>query len=104
MLLKHLKDNWCLGDLTFNQYMINTCQQLYYEDIFTDFFNEKPVLDEVNWAERVSAWNAQIKKNMQIITFDNDSSEALCDKIRFLIEARGRCILSILNNKITTPT
>lgn len=105
-LLKLMKAKWdnYVGTPSFEKYMIDTCQQLYYEDIFTDFFNEKPVLDEVNWAERVSAWNAQIKKNMQIISFDNDSSEALCDKIRFLIEARGRCILSILNNRKTTST
>ena len=105
-LLRHMQANWenTVGKPSFEKYMIDTCQQLYYEDIFTDFFNEKPVLDEVNWAERVSAWNDQIKKNMQIITFDNDSSEALCDKIRFLIEARGRCILSILNNRKTTST
>lgn len=106
LLLKHLKDNWCLGDLTFNQYMINTCQQLYFKPIFEEFYKEykHKELDSVNWNEVVLDWNQDIKKikKPKLITLDcSKDSQA---KIEYLIEARGRCILSILKKQITTPT
>lgn len=106
LLLQHLKDNWCRKDLTFKQYMINTCQQLYFKPIFEEFYKEykHKKLDNVNWNEVVLDWNKDIKKIKKPKLITLDCNEDYKAKIKFLIEARGRCILSILNNKNTTPT
>lgn len=105
LLLKHLKNNWNIKDLAFNKYMMDTCQQLYFKRIFESFYNEykHKNLNKIDWNQYVSDWNILIKEdeNMELVSFDygNDYRE----KIKFLIEARGRCILGCLGNKNYTP-
>ena len=105
-LLRHMKANWdnCVGTSSFAHYMMDTCQQLYYEDIFTSFYDEKPDLNKVNWSDRVCEWNKYINDNEELEIISLDDSKDSYDKIKFLIAARGRCILSILNNKNTPLT
>lgn len=104
LLLKHLKANWDIKGLTFNQYMMNTCQQLYFKSIFEGFYDkyQHKDLEGVKWDKCVSDWNKDIENNekLELVSFDynNDYRE----KIEFLIEARGRCILSLLRNKQNT--
>ena len=103
-LLKHMKKNWEKSVKTtpfekssFKKYMMDTCQQLYYEDIFTRFYDEKPDLNKVNWSDRVCEWNKYINNNAELKIITLDDSKDSYEKIKFLIAARGRCILSILN-------
>ena len=110
-LLKHMKKNWEKSVKTtpfekssFKKYMMDTCQQLYYEDIFTRFYDEKPDFKKVNWSDRVCEWNKYINNNAELKIVTLDDSKDSYDKIKFLIAARGRCILSILKKQITTPT
>ncbi len=103
-LLKHMKKKWEKSVKTtpfekssFKKYMMDTCQQLYYEDIFTRFYDEKPDLNKVNWSDRVCEWNKYINNNAELKIITLDDSKDSYEKIKFLIAARGRCILSILN-------
>ena len=103
-LLKHMKKNWEKSVKTtpfekssFKKYMMDTCQQLYYEDIFKSFYDEKPDFKKVNWSDRVCEWNKYINNNAELKIVTLDDSKDSYDKIKFLIAARGRCILSILN-------
>ena len=103
-LLKHMKKNWEKSVKTtpfekssFKKYMMDTCQQLYYEDIFKSFYDEKPDFKKVNWSDIVCEWNKYINNNAELKIVTLDDSKDSYDKIKFLISARGRCILSILN-------
>ena len=91
-LLVYLMNNWPYKKLSFADYMISTCQQLYYQEIFNDFYNECPDLEKVEWKESIESWNLKIRKNkkLSIVSFDNSVKSR--KKIEFLIEARGRCI------------
>ena len=103
-LLVFLKNNWPYKKSSFVDYMINTCQQLYYQEIFNDFYNECPDLEKVEWKESIELWNLKIRKNkkLSIVSFDNSVKSR--KKIEFLIEARGRCILSLLGNQNTAKS
>ena len=103
-LLVFLKNNWPYKKSSFVDYMINTCQQLYYQEIFNDFYNECPDLEKVEWKESIESWNLKIRKNkkLSIVSFDNSVKSR--KKIEFLIEARGRCILSLLGNQNTAKS
>ena len=103
-LLAYLMNNWPYKKLSFADYMIRTCQQLYYQEIFNDFYNEWPDLEKVEWKESIESWNLKIRKNkkLSIVSFDNRVKSR--KKIEFLIEARGRCILSLLGNQNTAKS
>lgn len=105
-LLEYCKENWVkwdegVIDISFNEYMKRTCQHLYFEEIFSDFRNKYDnKLDKITqkeWEELVQGWNNKIDegKCIDIINFEGDIKE-IVNKINFLIEARGRCIISLL--------
>ncbi|PHU34228.1 hypothetical protein [Pseudobutyrivibrio ruminis] len=103
-MLIHMKSH--MERELFNNYMITTCQQLYYQEIFDSFYEKCKTLEkidwkiygEINWTTEVNIWNKRIKdENLNIISLKNDPDKR--SKIEFLIEARGRCILNFLRNK-----
>lgn len=105
LLLEYFKKYWdelpCSNVLNFDEYMMYTCQHLYYKKIFEEFKAEcKGDLDnigDIDWKGKVERWNDQISKGecKDLISFD-DEIEKVVDDICFLIEARGRCIMNIL--------
>lgn len=108
LLLRYFKECWGdwkergIIDISFNEYMKCTCQHLYYEKIFQSFkdtYSSK--LEEINsekWKELIHKWNGIIgeNENLKIISFEGNIDEVVKD-INLLIEARGRCIFSLLS-------
>ena len=78
--------------------MISTCQQLYFKEIFDEFYDPNLDLKKVDWNKKTKEWNKKIRgqKDLKIITFEDIN--ASLPEIEFLIEARGRCILSCLRD------
>lgn len=95
-MLIHMKRH--MENELFKNYMITTCQQLYYQEIFDSFYKKYKNLEKLDWKTEVNIWNQRIKKeNLNIISLKCDPNKKR--KIEFLIEARGRCILEFLNHK-----
>ena len=114
--LKFLKDNWeefpteVAEIMTFEEYMVFTCQQMYFSNIFEsvyEIYNKNP---NICWEEDIIqpllGWN--ISKDDTLISFnellksDNVRNiEDLDKRIMFLIELRGRCIMYLLQPKVT---
>lgn len=114
--LKFLKDNWedfptKVSELiSFNEYMNLSCQHLYFESVFTGFYDEykETDLSNIDWLSLINSWNEEIdgeRFDNKLISFntlldfaDKTNDEKATDvlevykQIRFLIEARGRCI------------
>ena len=111
-LLNYCKKNWsmftCGKLISFNDYMKFTCQQLYYEEIFVEFkkrfWNKLDKISEKQWCQLVNEWNKIIDGSLelQIVSFDPDKRDIkkIVEDICFLIEARGRLILSVLIVKL----
>ena len=110
-MLKYCRENWDTWDknvidISFDEYIKRTCQHLYFEDIFVDFKKEYGnKLDKITseeWEELVRSWNDKIDEDKckEILTFEGDIKE-IADKIVFLIEARGRCIISLLGQELS---
>lgn len=103
LYLKTLKFNWKVWNienpLTFEEYMILTCQQMYYEEIF-NIVRDKEVKDIK--IEDVMFWNNKIKESSALISFfsdENKSIDVVIDIIIKLIEIRCRVIYLLLKNK-----
>lgn len=109
--LKYLKDNWTEWPtkvdhiISFKIYMKCSCQHLYYQEIFNELYEQGVLykLDEINWIEKVKQWNALIDRDdfdETLISFnqlfDKGNIAEIDNQINFLIEARGRCILSLI--------
>lgn len=108
-LLKYCQGEWHKWDkkiinISFEEYLKLTCQHLYLKDIFYDFkeryFNRLDSIKTNEWDSLVKEWNKKIDegKCKEIITFDDDIEE-IVSNIIFLIEARGRCIISLLSQE-----
>lgn len=81
------KDKWC--GLSFNEYLILTCQHMYFKDIFLLSQNK----DEIN-RDDVIEWNRLIRQNdYELIEIENPNT------MRELINIRGKIIKSILEKK-----
>lgn len=113
--LKFLKDNWeefpteVAEIMTFEEYMVFTCQQMYFSNIFKsvyDIYNEN---SNVCWKCIIQqTLKCNISKDDTLISFnellksDNVGNIEELDKmIMFLIELRGRCIMHLLQTKVT---
>ena len=99
-VLGTLKANWkkYVGKSDFAEYMISTCQQLYFQEIFDEFYDPNLDLERVDWNKKTKEWNERIRgqKDLNIITLEGINASR--PEIEFLIEARGRCILNCLHN------
>lgn len=98
LLLLVLKANWNLWNkgckLTFEQYMILTCQQPCYEEIYNKAV--KKGIDKIS-SEDITLWNTDIKPNSKIITFNSDETEdASAEKILNIIKIRCKIIRVLL--------
>lgn len=127
-MLKFMKDNWkCwptkVGEIiSFEDYMILSCQHLYFQEIFDEFYPlySNKSLEHVKWSECITEWNTKIRseksdclllsfddlfdklpknKKRQVCKEDKNIIKEIDKRISFLIEARGRCILEILRER-----
>lgn len=112
MLLTYLQEKWDEKiPFTFNEYMVSTCQIIYYEEVLQDYKKNKNIItDIVKWYKEQSVKylndeNDNIKFN--IINFNGDSDKVRVDdgkikeaieNINLLIDLRGKIILGILLN------
>lgn len=108
LLLKYLQKNWDNKEIkfTFNDYMISTCQIIYYKKVLRDYKeNQNTITDIAKW------YKDQSKKckneEYDIINFNDESDEFRIDdekikeaieNINLLIEIRVKIILGILLN------
>jgi hypothetical protein len=84
-------------------YVICTEDYDNYKEIFDEFYREHINLSEIDWEKKVKQWNKQIddvdfagKLVSFNYLFESNDFKEIDKQIRFLIEARGRCILSLL--------
>lgn len=102
MFLQLLKNNWSEWNtnqckLTFESYMIMTCQQVYYEEIY----NEAVDLKNIS-LDNIAAWNAKITCDSKIISFTPVEKESVDDsinKILRIIELRCEIIRLMLEKE-----
>lgn len=110
--LKYMQENWekwptkIHEKITFKEYMICSCQHLYYKQIFDEVYSKyrrNTSLNRSNWKNEVDNWNKKIREvtfDEELISIDNlleeENIEEIDVMINFLIEARGHCILCLL--------
>ncbi|MCJ0550573.1 hypothetical protein MMJ62_05675, partial [Enterococcus cecorum] len=113
--LKFLKDNWeefpteVPKVMIFEEYMVFTCQQMYFSNIFElvyEIYNENPNKCWKGIIQKTLECN--ISKDDTLISFNEllksenvRNIEELDKRIMFLIELRGRCIMHLLQPKVT---
>lgn len=113
--LKYMQENWnnwptkVHEKISFKEYIIYSCQHLYYKDIFDEIYLKyKDVsMDDIDWKKYVIDWNKKIREatfHEELLSmndlFEEKNVEEIDKMINFLIEARGRCILDLLRHKI----
>lgn len=110
-LLKFMQDNWmCFPTdvselMSFKEYMKYSCQQMYFEGIFNELYD---IYNDTNGKEDDKMWNSilnklsssEIDEQDELISFDDLFREGnikeIDNRIVFLIELRGRFIISLL--------
>ncbi|MGN0484168.1 MAG: hypothetical protein ACI4HI_11515 [Lachnospiraceae bacterium] len=111
--LKFMQDNWlCFPTdvselMSFKEYMKYSCQQMYFEDIFNKLYD---IYNDTNDKEYDKMWekildilsSAVIDQQDKLISFDDlfrkHNIKEIDNRILFLIELRGRFILSLLKS------
>ena len=110
--LKYMADNWCEWPtkvqelLSFKEYMICSCQQMYYKNIFDEIY-EKFIENrndfQIDLAEEILSWNNKIKANdfeENLISFnelfEKGNIDEIDKRIGFLIQLRGKCITYLI--------
>lgn len=94
--------------ITFEDYIISTCQQLYYQEVLNDFKNKinDKSSDEISDDELIkwmNDWNDKIKKNkLSILDYKNDTLSNVCDEIVddlvLIVEYRSKYIVALLRS------
>lgn len=113
--LKYMNDNWCEWPtkvqelLSFKEYMICSCQQMYYKNIFDEIygkFTENGNGFKIDLAKEILSWNNQIKANSfdeNLISFnglfEKGNVHEIDNQIGFLIQLRGRCITYLIKKR-----
>ena len=107
-----MADNWCEWPtkvqelLSFKEYMICSCQQMYYKNIFDEIY-EKFIENrndfQIDLAEEILSWNNKIKANdfeENLISFnelfEKGNIDEIDKRIGFLIQLRGRSITYLI--------
>lgn len=100
--LQLLKNNWSDWNhnerMTFEKYMILTCQQMYFEDIFKDIKN----IDVIT-IDDICGWGNKINEGSKLICLTPSGIETVndvADKIIRLIKIRCKAIGLLLNEKL----
>ena len=106
-----MQDNWmCFPTdvserMSFKEYMKYFCQQMYFVGIFNELYD---IYNDINGKEDDKMWNSilnklsssEIDEQDELISFDDLFREGnikeIDNRIVFLIELRGRFIISLL--------
>ncbi len=103
ILLLVLKKNWKEWNkncgLTFERYMILTCQQPYYEEVYNKV-SEKEI-DKIS-LDNINEWNKMITENSTIITFNpekDENSDVSINKMINIIKIRCKMISILLSSE-----
>lgn len=113
-LLKFLQDNW--GEfptkvyelMTFKEYMKYSCQQMYFNNIFDQLYRMyREYEGEVKWEKIIEQLTTkEISEEDTLISFnelfEENKIEEIDNQIKFLIELRGRYIISLLKKTSQT--
>lgn len=104
LYLQFLKNNWCMwgkrSDITFEKYMILTCQQMYYQEIFSSISEKEIQNISIN---DIQCWNSRINENSQLVSFsieDQKEVDTIVENIIKLIKVRCRVIYLLLKDDI----
>ena len=104
LYLRLLKNNWSMwgkrSDITFEKYMILTCQQMYYEEIFSSISEEK--IHKIS-IDDIQCWNNRINENSQLVSFALENQkevDTIVENIIKLIKIRCKVIYLLLKNDI----
>lgn len=106
LFLKLLQNNWnnwnTKDKIAFNDYMILTCQQMYFDEIYTSIkereINTIALRDITEWNEKIQKSNS----NYKLISFspaDGEQIDDIVNKIIKLIKIRCKVIALLLNKK-----
>lgn len=104
LYLQLLKNNWGIwgkeSDITFEKYMILTCQQMYYQEIFSSISEKKIENTSIN---DIQCWNNRINRNSQLVSFSIEEpkeTDTIVENIIKLIKIRCRVIYLLLKDDI----
>ena len=80
--------------------MILTCQQMYYEEIFSSISEEK--IHKIS-IDDIQCWNNRINENSQLVSFALENQkevDTIVENIIKLIKIRCKVIYLLLKNDI----
>ena len=104
LYLQLLKNNWYLWkqrtNITFEKYMILTCQQMYYQEIFSNISEKKIQSISIN---DIRCWNNRINENSQLVSFSIENpkeADIIVENIIKLIKIRCRVIYLSLKDDV----
>lgn len=87
---KSFQEKW--GNLSFKEYMILTCQQIYYKEIWEEISLQPKEIH----LETIEEWNANIRnKEYELLTVEYNNPEM----VKKLISIRGEIIKVLLTEK-----
>lgn len=92
-----LKENWNTWNkskysLTFERYMILTCQQMYYEKIYEEIKGKD--FENLN-KEDIQRWNDNINESSKLIPFSPSKKEIADDCVKKIIKIIKVCCIVI---------
>lgn len=98
-LLKNNWSHWCDKEsMTFETYMLLTCQQIYYSDVYNNFKKEIKDIHKIN-LETLEQWEKMITNKSKIISFSKiPNDESIGELIINLIKIRCHVIGLLLKD------
>jgi hypothetical protein len=102
-VLRNNWESWCSNkSVTFNDYMLMTCQHIYYSEIYVDFLTNIKDINRIELST-IKDWEKMIDKNpnQPLVSFSDSNSNNTNNavkKIINLIKIRSHIIGLILKN------
>lgn len=106
LFLNLCKNEWQMWEkrynvnISFNEYIISTCQQLYYRVILEDLKEKLKTLEnkeitEKDLKEWMEEWDNIIQegKNLELIDYCGTEYENIINDVLLIIEVRSKCIV-----------
>ena len=91
-VLKNNWNNWCSEkSFTFESYMLLTCQQIYYADVYNDFIKKINNINNIK-LKTLEIWNNLINNDSKLISFSEYPEESVANLIINLIKIRCHII------------